>query len=93
MVRPGREAAGGRDHDLREQHSEIPNDEWQRLFFDAFERGEKELIDSMLADNLQWHLESELLQSTLALGRMFGPRPPSCQHRSPGVGDSHGAHL
>src|SRR5262245_7361616 len=58
-------------HEFREMHPEIDDDGWQRLFYEAFDRGETGFEERCVAEG----------HSPLAIGRLFGPRPPQQSKR------------
>jgi hypothetical protein len=60
------------DSDFRPQHPEITDSEWDRLFYEAFDRGQTEFEMEVFATLP----ESELVRSVIDLGRRFGPRKP-----------------
>lgn len=68
------------DWDLREQHPGVSDDEWQKLFCEAFDRGETAFVAKRIKENPKL-LESEEGRLGLALGRLFGPRPPRPDQR------------
>jgi hypothetical protein len=64
------------DHDLRPQHPEIADDDWARLFYEAFDRGETEFVADLGATLPDAIGDLEAAGQASAIGRMFGPRPP-----------------
>jgi hypothetical protein len=64
------------EHELRSQHPEIGDREWDRLFYEAFDRGEKEFVERALVADSELD-SSPTGRQVLALGRLFGPRRPT----------------
>jgi len=63
------------EYEFRSQHPEISDREWERLFYDAFQRGEGEFEEMMFGPQPELD-DSAKIQSASTLGRLFGPRPP-----------------
>jgi hypothetical protein len=70
------EAVG--DYEFRQLHPEISDRDWQQLFYEAFERGETAFLSALVEDNPDFY-KSETGRLALAVGRLFGPRPPRDQ--------------
>lgn len=63
------------DDELRAEHPELDDREWQRLFADAFDRGETAFVERLVSARPEL-VESETGRQIVALGRVLGPRPP-----------------
>jgi hypothetical protein len=64
------------DHDFRPQHSEIEDREWRQLFNAAFDRGERQFLQSLKTERPEL-FESKDGMRTAFLGYIFGPCRPS----------------
>ena len=64
------------DYDFRRQHLEIDDREWQRLVYEAFDRGERD-FERGFGQLLGGHATTGEGQAALSLGRVFGPLPPA----------------
>jgi hypothetical protein len=64
---PARRLPSVDDHEFRAEHPEIDDREWQRLFYEAFDRGETEF---------EQHFIAEHGEPPIPVGRWFGPRLP-----------------
>ncbi len=71
---PGSGEPAVTDHALRSQHPEITDDQWDRLSYEAFDRGETAFEENYPATLC--HSPSDVQRDVLSIGRLFGPRPP-----------------
>ena len=61
---------------FRDEHPEIDDDEWLRLFAAAFDRGERSLLLEMKQERPEMFESDDGLRSAM-LGYIFGPARPS----------------
>jgi hypothetical protein len=59
------------DDEFRARHPEYDDRTWQRLFYEAFDRGQTAFETSVKA-----RCSDPGMDRVLSLGRLFGPRPP-----------------
>jgi hypothetical protein len=72
---PGDPESFAWDHDLRDEHPDVGDHEWQRLFYEAFVRGQKAYRDELLREQPDL-ADTEIGRGILMVGELFGPRPP-----------------
>jgi hypothetical protein len=72
---PETDAPAVEDFEFRNRHPEISDTEWERLFYEAFDREETALRNDAVARDPTL-LDSEEGRLVWRIGRMFGPRPP-----------------